>query len=218
MMKPIIIGVAGGSGSGKTTVVQQIARSFSSEQVMVIQHDFYYRDQGHLSLKERASLNYDHPDVLETGLLVYHLQELTAGRPVEIPIYNFATHSRENATKTVYPRKVVIVEGILILVDEALRDMMDIKVFVDTDADIRFIRRLNRDVAERERTVQSVIQQYLDTVKPMHEEFVEPSKRYAHIIIPEGGYNQVAVDMLMTKISSIVSQQEDTAIVNEEAD
>jgi uridine kinase len=217
-MKPIIIGVAGGSGSGKTTVVQQIARSFSSEQVMVIQHDFYYRDQGHLSLKERASLNYDHPDVLETGLLVYHLQELTAGRPVEIPIYNFATHSRENATKTVYPRKVVIVEGILILVDEALRDMMDIKVFVDTDADIRFIRRLNRDVAERERTVQSVIQQYLDTVKPMHEEFVEPSKRHAHIIIPEGGYNQVAVDMLMTKISSIVSQQEDTAIVNEEAD
>jgi uridine kinase len=218
VMKPIIIGVAGGSGSGKTTVVQQIARSFSSEQVMVIQHDFYYRDQGHLSLKERASLNYDHPDVLETGLLVYHLQELTAGRRVEIPIYNFATHSRENATKTVYPRKVVIVEGILILVDEALRDMMDIKVFVDTDADIRFIRRLNRDVAERERTVQSVIQQYLDTVKPMHEEFVEPSKRHAHIIIPEGGYNQVAVDMLMTKISSIVSQQEDTAIVNEEAD
>ena len=217
-MKPIIIGVAGGSGSGKTTVVQQIARNFSSEQVIVIQHDFYYRDQGHLSLKERASLNYDHPDVLETGLLVYHLQELTAGRPVEIPIYNFATHSRENATKTVYPRKVVIVEGILILVDEALRDMMDIKVFVDTDADIRFIRRLKRDVAERERTVQSVIQQYLDTVKPMHEEFVEPSKRYAHIIIPEGGYNQVAVDMLMTKISSIVSQQEDTAIVNEEAD
>ena len=206
-MKPIVIGVAGGSGSGKTTVVQEIARNFSSEQVIVIQHDFYYRDQGHLSLKERAALNYDHPDVLETDLLVRHLQELIAGRPIEVPIYNFATHSRENATKTVHPRKVVIIEGILILVDEALRDMMNIKVFVDTDADIRFIRRLKRDVAERERTVQSVIQQYLDTVKPMHEEFVEPSKRYAHIIIPEGGYNQVAVDMLMTKIRSIVSQQ-----------
>ena len=206
-MKPIVIGVAGGSGSGKTTVVQEIARNFSSEQVIVIQHDFYYRDQGHLSLKERAALNYDHPDVLETDLLVRHLQELIAGRPIEVPIYNFATHSRENATKTVHPRKVVIVEGILILVDEALRDMMNIKVFVDTDADIRFIRRLKRDVAERERTVQSVIQQYMDTVKPMHEEFVEPSKRYAHIIIPEGGYNQVAVDMLMTKIRSIVSQQ-----------
>ena len=206
-MKPIVIGVAGGSGSGKTTVVQEIARNFSSEQVIVIQHDFYYRDQGHLSLKERAALNYDHPDVLETDLLVRHLQELIAGRPIEVPIYNFATHSRENATKTVHPRKVVIIEGILILVDEALRDMMNIKVFVDTDADIRFIRRLKRDVAERERTVQSVIQQYMDTVKPMHEEFVEPSKRYAHIIIPEGGYNQVAVDMLMTKIRSIVSQQ-----------
>ena len=206
-MKPIIIGVAGGSGSGKTTVVQEIARNFSSEQVIVIQHDFYYRDQGHLSLKERAALNYDHPDVLETDLLVRHLQELIAGRPIEVPIYNFATHSRENATKTVHPRKVVIIEGILILVDEALRDMMNIKVFVDTDADIRFIRRLKRDIAERERTVQSVIQQYLDTVKPMHEEFVEHSKRYAHIIIPEGGYNQVAVDMLMTKIRSIVSQQ-----------
>lgn len=215
-MKPIVIGVAGGTGSGKTTVVEEIARNFSSEQVIVIQHDFYYRDQGHLSLKERAPLNYDHPDVLETDLLVRHLQELIDGKPIEVPIYNFATHSRENTTKTVYPRKVVIVEGILILVDEALRDMMDIKVFVDTDADIRFIRRLKRDVAERERTVQSVIQQYLDTVKPMHEEFVEPSKRFAHIIIPEGGYNQVAVDMLMTKIRSIVSQQEYTAVTNGE--
>lgn len=206
-MRPIIIGVAGGSGSGKTTVVQEIIRGLRDAEVIVIQHDSYYRDQSHLEFEERAALNFDHPDALETELLVAHLQELLQGRPVQAPVYNFATHCREAATVTVYPRKVIIIEGILILSDPALRKMMDIKVFVDTDADIRFIRRLQRDVAERQRTVESVIQQYLATVKPMHEEFVEPSKRYAHVIIPEGGYNQVAVDMLMTKIKSIIAQQ-----------
>lgn len=207
-MRPIIIGVAGGSGSGKTTVVKEIVRGLDDAQVIIIQHDSYYRDQSHLVLEERAALNFDHPDALETNLLVAHLRELVQGRPVEVPVYNFAIHCREATTVTVRPRKVVIIEGILILSDPALRDMMDIKIFVDTDADIRFIRRLQRDVAERERTVESVIQQYLGTVKPMHEEFVEPSKRYAHVIIPEGGYNQVAVDMLMTKIKSIITQQE----------
>ncbi len=206
-MRPIIIGVAGGSGSGKTTVVQEIIRGLQDADVVVIQHDAYYRDQSHLSLEERAALNFDHPDALETDLLVAHLRELVQGRPVQVPVYNFATHCREKTTVTVYPRKVIILEGILILSDPALRDMMDIKVYVDTDADIRFIRRLQRDVAERQRTVESVIGQYLATVKPMHEEFVEPSKRYAHVIIPEGGFNQVAVDMLMTKIKSIIAQQ-----------
>jgi uridine kinase len=207
VVRPIIIGVAGGTGSGKTTVVREIVRHFSRDEVALIQHDSYYRDHRHLTIEERAALNYDHPDALETELLVRHLQYLLDGNPVQIPIYNFSTHLREAATEVVQPQKVIIVEGILILVDLALRDMMDIKVFVDTDADIRFIRRLQRDITERDRTVQSVIQQYLNTVKPMHEEFVEPSKRYAHIIIPEGGYNQVAVDMLMTKIRSIVSWQ-----------
>ncbi len=214
-MRPIIIGVAGGSGSGKTTVVREIIRGLDDAQVIVIQHDSYYRDQSRLAFEERAALNFDHPDALETDLLVSHLRELVQGRPVQVPVYNFAIHCREATTVTVYPRKVVIIEGILILSDSALRDMMDIKVFVDTDADIRFIRRLQRDVAERERTVESVIQQYLSTVKPMHEEFVEPSKRYAHVIIPEGGYNQVAVDMLMTKIKSIITQQETASEITE---
>lgn len=212
-MRPIVIGVAGGTGSGKTTVVREIAKDFSDEQVLVIQHDSYYRDQGHLSLKERGEVNYDHPQVLETDLLVRHLEELIEGKSVQVPVYNFATHCRESAVRLVHPRKVVIVDGILILADESLRSMMDIKVFVDTDADIRFIRRLKRDIAERERTVESVIRQYLETVKPMHEEFVEPSKRYADIIIPEGGFNQVAVDMLMTKIRCIVLETEDATVV-----
>ena len=207
MLRPIIIGVAGGTGSGKTTVVKEIVRGVSEDEVVVIQHDSYYRDQSHLPFEERAALNYDHPDALETELLVSHLERLLAGETVPVPVYNFSTHLREKITHPVPPRKVIIIEGILILSDRALRQMMDIKVFVDTDADIRFIRRLQRDIAERDRTLQSVVQQYLETVKPMHEEFVEPSKRYAHVIIPEGGYNQVAVDMLMTKIRSILSAQ-----------
>lgn len=185
-------------------MVQEIIRGLGTDDVMVIQHDSYYRDRSHLSPEERESINYDHPDALETGLLVQHLRKLRKGRPVEVPVYDFTTHTRREITEPVSPRKVIIVEGILILVDAALREAMDIKVFVDTDADTRFIRRLQRDIAERGRTMQSVIQQYLSTVKPMHLEFVEPSKRYADIIVPEGGYNQVAVDMLITKIRSII--------------
>jgi uridine kinase len=204
-VSPVVIGVAGGTGSGKTTIVEEIIRVLGDDQVTVIQHDFYYKDRSHVPPSEREKINYDHPDALETALLAQHLHELREGCPVEIPIYDFATHTRKPIIRTVHPRKVIILEGILILVDESLRQLMDIKVFVDTDADTRFIRRLQRDMTERARTMESVIHQYVSTVKPMHLEFVEPSKRYADIIIPEGGYNQVAVDMLITKIKSIIS-------------
>ena len=210
-MRPIIIGVAGGSGSGKTTVVRRIIEGLGPDQVTVIHHDSYYRRHADLSPEDRQKLNYDHPDALETSLLIHHLEELRAGRPVEIPVYDFTRHDRLAETETAPPRKVIIVDGILILWDPALRSLLDIKVFVDTDADIRFIRRLTRDVAERGRSVDSVIRQYTETVRPMHLEFVEPSKRYADLIIPEGGHNSVAVDMLIAKIDSILRSAPTTA-------
>jgi len=203
-MQPVIIGVAGGSGSGKTTVVEEIIRDLGSEGVAFIQHDSYYCDRSDLPLAERANLNYDHPDALETTLLVEHLTQLRAGQRVEVPVYDFTQHARTTHTVAVEPRRVIIVEGILILADRALREMMDIRVFVDTDPDLRILRRIHRDLSERGRSLESVVQQYLGTVRPMHLEFVEPSKRYSHIIIPEGGHNRVAVDMLLTKIRSIV--------------
>ncbi len=203
--RPTIIGVAGGTGSGKTTVVREIVRTLGDSDVLVIQHDAYYRDRSHLPPAERDKINYDHPDALETPLLVEHLQALQAGRAVELPLYDFATHTRRPERVRVEPKPVIIVEGILVLAEPALRQMFDIKVFVDTDADIRFIRRLERDISERARTRASVVKQYLETVRPMHLEFVEPSKRYADIIIPEGGYNEVAVDMLIIKIQSLVA-------------
>lgn len=203
---PLVIGVAGGSGSGKTTVVRRIIESIGDDQVTVIEHDRYYRDRNDLRLEERAALNYDHPDSLETDLMVRHLNELRAGRAVEIPAYDFARHARQPITETALPRKAIIVEGILIYADADLRKLMDVKVFVDADDDTRFIRRLQRDIAERGRTVSSVIEQYLGTVKPMHLEFVEPSKRYADIIIPLGGYNTVAIDMLLTLIRSLAAR------------
>src|SRR5919199_977568 len=202
-MPPVVIGVAGGSGSGKTTVVRRIVDAVGDGQVSVLEHDRYYRDRNDLRLEERAALNYDHPDSLETDLLVRHLHELRAGRPVEVPVYDFARYARHGNTQTVPPRRAIIVEGILIYTDAALRSLMDVKVFVDTDDDTRFIRRLQRDMAERGRTVQSVIEQYLATVKPMHLEFVEPSKRYADIIVPQGGHNAVAIDMLLTLIRGL---------------
>jgi uridine kinase len=202
-----VIGVAGGSGSGKSTVVRRIVESLGNDQVAVVQHDRYYRDRNDLRLEERAALNYDHPDSLETDLLVAHVQQLRAGAGVQLPVYDFARHARTATTDAALPRRTIIVEGILIFTDAALRSMMDVKVFVDTDDDIRFIRRLRRDVAERGRTMDSVIDQYLTTVKPMHLEFVEPSKRYADIIIPEGGYNTVAVDMLLTLIRGLGARQ-----------
>jgi uridine kinase len=203
---PLVIGVAGGSGSGKTTVVRRIVESVGDEHVTVLEHDRYYRDRNDLRLEERAALNYDHPDALETDLMVAHLRALREGRSVEVPVYDMARYARKAVTETKVPRRAIIVEGILIFTDAALRELMDIKVFVDTDADTRFIRRLRRDVAERGRTMESVIEQYVATVKPMHLEFVEPSKRYADIIIPQGGYNTVAIDMLLTLIRSLTGQ------------
>ena len=203
---PVVIGVAGGSGSGKTTVVRRIVESLGDERVTVVDHDRYYHDRSELRLEERAALNYDHPDSLDTELMVRHLLELRAGRDVETPVYDFARYARRAVTQTAHARRAVIIEGILIYTDAALRDLMDVKVFVDTDDDTRFIRRLRRDVAERGRTMESVIEQYLGTVKPMHLEFVEPSKRYADVIIPRGGHNAVAIDMLLTLIRSLAQE------------
>ena len=205
-MASFVIGVAGGSGSGKTTVVRRIVDSLGPEQVTLLDHDRYYRDRNDLRLEERAALNYDHPDALETDLLVKHVRELKAGRTVDVPQYDFTRHARLPETETFQPRRALIVEGILVFTDAALRDLMDIKVFVDTDSDTRFIRRLQRDVAERGRTMESVIDQYQSTVKPMHLEFVEPSKRYADVIIPLGGHNTVAVDLLLTMLRSVASR------------
>jgi uridine kinase len=202
---PIVI-VAGGSGSGKTTVVRRIVDTLGDADVTVLEHDRYYRDHPELRLEERAALNYDHPDSLETNLLVGHVQALKSGQSVDVPVYDFARHARRPTLDRLSPRTAVIIEGILIFADAGLRALMDVKVFVDTDDDTRFIRRLQRDVSERGRTVESVIDQYLNTVKPMHLEFVEPSKRYADVIVPEGGHNQVAIDMLMTLIRSLASR------------
>jgi uridine kinase len=204
--RPVVVGVAGGSGSGKTTVVRRIVESLGSDQVTVLEHDCYYRERSDLRLEERAALNYDHPDSLETDLMVRHLQELREGRTVEVPVYDFARYNRTTATETAHPRTAIIVEGILIYADAALRKLIDVKVFVDADDDIRFIRRLRRDVADRGRTMESVIEQYQTTVKPMHLEFVEPSKRYADIIVPQGGHNTVAIGMLLTLIRSLAGR------------
>jgi uridine kinase len=200
---PVVIGVAGGSGSGKTTVVRRIVESLGTDQVTVLEHDRYYRYRSDLRLEERAALNYDHPDSLETDLMVRHLEQLRAGQSVEVPLYDFARYARLSATDLMQPRRAIIVEGILIFTDAPLRNLLDIKVFVDADDDIRFIRRLRRDVAERGRTMESVVEQYLSTVKPMHLDFVEPSKRYADVIVPQGGHNTVAIDMLLTLIRSL---------------
>ena len=201
-----VIGVAGGSGSGKTTVVRRIVDSLGADQVTRLDHDRYYRDRNDLRLEERAALNYDHPDALETDLMVRHVRALKAGQSVEVPHYDFTRHARLAETDTFQPRRALIVEGILVLTDPALRDLMDIKVFVDTDSDTRFIRRLQRDVAQRGRTMDSVIDQYQSTVKPMHLEFVEPSKRYADVLIPLGGHNTVAVDLLLTMLRSVAGR------------
>lgn len=204
-MKPIIIGVAGGTASGKTTVSDAILERVGRERITYIQHDSYYRDLSHLPLEERRQLNFDHPDALETELLVAHLRQLQAGRPIEVPVYDFATYQRRDKPRRVEPRRVILVEGILIFVDRDLREMMDVKLYVDTDADLRFIRRLQRDIKERDRTLETVIQQYLTTVRPMHLEFVEPSKRYADVIIPAGGFNQTAIEMIVARVEGMLA-------------
>lgn len=193
----VIVGVAGGTGSGKTTIVEAIIKNLGYRGVVAIQHDSYYKDRSHLSPSEREKVNYDHPDSLETELLVQHLKQLVTGRKVEVPLYDFSTHTRKKAGKPISPDKIIIVEGILIFVDKDLRKMMDLKIFVDTDDNIRFIRRLQRDIKERQRSVATVTKQYMETVKPMHKEFVEPSKKYADIIIP-AGHNPVAIDLLVS--------------------
>jgi uridine kinase len=204
-VQPLVIGVAGGSGSGKTTVVRRSVESLDDARVTVLDHDRYYRDRNDLRLEERAALNDDHPDSLETDLMVRHVHELRAGRSIEAPVYDFARHARTDSTETITPGRAIIIEGILIYTDPALRKLMDVKVYVDTDDDTRFIRRLRRDLSERGRTVESVIEQYMSTVKPMHLEFVEPSKRYADIIVPLGGHNLVAIDMLLTLIRGLTT-------------
>jgi len=203
MHRPVVIGVAGGSGSGKTTVVRHIIDSLGPDQVTVVEHDRYYRNYPDLRLEERASLNHDHPNALETDLMVRHLDALRHGERVEVPVYDFTRHVRLERTDAMQPRRAIIVEGILILADADLRARMDVKVFVDTDDDTRFIRRLQRDVRERGRSLESVVEQYQSTVKPMHLEFVEPSKRYADLIVPLGGHNMVAVDLLLSMIRSL---------------
>ena len=201
MKKPIIIGIAGGSASGKTTIAKYIYETFQkTNSIAIIREDDYYKDQSDIPFEERVKVNYDHPDSLETDLLVRHLRELKHGRPVQCPVYDYTVHNRSDKTTAALPNKVILVEGILVLQDERLRDMMDIKIYVDTDADIRLCRRIKRDVNKRGRTLESVLTQYQTTVKPMHEKYVEPSKRYADLVVPEGGKNMIALDMILGRI------------------
>lgn len=202
-LNPIIIGIAGGTGSGKSTLADNIGKEFANN-ITMLSHDYYYKSNSHLSFDERKKLNYDHPDAFDTDLLIEHLNKLKKGEVIYRPNYSFVTYLREEQTVEVVPKKVILLDGFLIFENKELRDMMDIKIFVDTDADIRFIRRLVRDVSDRGRTLESVIEQYTTTVKPMHEQFVEPSKKYADIIVPEGGYNHVALNMIIEKIRSII--------------
>ncbi|HMK08004.1 MAG TPA: uridine kinase [Anaerolineales bacterium] len=203
---PIIIGIAGGTGSGKTTVANVILERVGAERIAFLAHDAYYRDLRDLPRAQRDIINFDHPESLETDLLVRQVQTLRQGQAIEVPIYDFTTHARTNLTRRVEPQPVILVEGILVFAERALRELFDVKIFVDTDPDVRFIRRLQRDIEERGRTVASVIQQYQTTVRPMHLEFVEPSKRYADVIIPEGGLNTVAMDMVVARIRTLLTE------------
>jgi uridine kinase len=203
---PLVIGVAGGSGSGKTTITNAIVEQVGPDQVALVEHDSYYREYGSLPFAERARINFDHPDSLETELLIEHLDRLISGQSIEKPLYDFTTHARLPETVTVEPKPTIVVDGILVFVERALRELMDLKIYVDTDADLRILRRLQRDIDERGRTLESVVDQYLETVRPMHLQFVEPSKRYADIIIPEG-YNPRAVATVMGMVRQYLRQR-----------
>ncbi len=203
-MQVTVIGVAGGTGSGKSTLVKKLQEAFAEKDVITLSHDYYYKPNNDISLEERRKLNYDHPQSFDTGMMIEHVKALREGVAIERPVYSFVDHNRLKESVRVIPAKVLIVEGILIFENKKLRDLMDIKVFVDTDADIRLARRILRDVRERGRSMESVVGQYIATVKPMHEEFVEPSKKYADVIIPEGGFNSVAVAMLIENIKSVI--------------
>ncbi len=205
--KPVVIGVAGGTGSGKTSVTKSIIQRFTDKTLLMLEQDYYYKDQSHLPFEERLETNYDHPLAFDNDLLIEQLEQLIDQKPVEKPVYDYTRHTRSEETIHVDPKEVIIVEGILVLEDERLRDMMDIKVFVDTDADVRIIRRMMRDINERGRTLDSVIDQYINVVRPMHLQFVEPTKRYADIIIPEGGQNHVAIDLMATKIQTVLYEK-----------
>lgn len=205
-MKVTIIGVAGGSGSGKSTLVKKLQEAFGAEDVSTLCHDYYYKEHSDMSYEQRTQLNYDHPQAFDTDMMVEHIRSLKNNETIVRPVYSFVEHNRTAERVTVKPSKVIIIDGILIFENQELRDLMDIKVFVDTDADVRLARRILRDVCNRGRSMESVIEQYLSTVKPMHEEFVEPSKRYADVIIPEGGFNSVAVEMLIQSIRSLINK------------
>ncbi len=203
----LVIGIAGGTGSGKTTLMKRLVERFGDD-VSVVSHDNYYRRLDHLSLDERSKVNYDEPAALETELMAAHLEQLRRGQAIDCPVYDFSQHNRSDSTIRIEPRKVIIVEGILIFENEALRDLMDIRIFVDTDADVRLCRRIKRDVNKRGRTLESVLIQYQETVKPMHEKYVETSKKYANIVVPEGGKNLVALDMIVGRIQRHLDQKE----------
>ena len=202
----LIIGIAGGTGSGKTTIADYILETVGPEKIAFLPHDAYYLELHHLSQEERSKVNFDHPSSLETELLIEHIHQLKAGQAIELPHYDFKTHTRTEETTLIEPQQILIIEGILIFAEPELRKLFDLKIYVDTDADIRFIRRLRRDIEERGRTTENVIGQYLETVRPMHLEFVEPSKRYASVIIPEGGYNRVALDLIVARIESMLQE------------
>ncbi|MEW4284175.1 uridine kinase [Priestia koreensis] len=204
--KPVVIGIAGGSGSGKTTVTKAIYEYFKGHSILLLEQDYYYKDQSHLPFEERLQTNYDHPLAFDNDLLIEHLQSLVEYEPINKPVYDYTLHTRSQDVIPQEAKDVIILEGILVLEDERLRDLMDIKLYVDTDADLRIIRRMLRDIKERGRTLESVVDQYVTVVRPMHNQFIEPTKRYADIIIPEGGQNHVAIDLMVTKIQTILEQ------------
>lgn len=208
MSRPILIGICGGTGSGKSTVAKAIFESLPEKNIAMIEQDAYYKDQSHLPMEERVKTNYDHPLAFDNDLLIKHLSTLLDRTAIEKPMYDFSEHTRAQGTSCVEPKDIIVLEGIMILEDKRLRDLMSIKIFVDTDADVRIIRRIQRDIKERGRSLDSVIMQYLTTVKPAHEQFIEPTKKYADIIIPEGGYNRVAIDIMCSKVKSIIQEKQ----------
>ena len=208
MKRPIFIGITGGTGSGKSTIAKEIYRQFGEDCIAMIEQDSYYKDQSHLSMEDRVKTNYDHPNAFDNNLLVSHLESLLNGHSIQKPSYDFSIHNRIEDTTKVEPKEIVIVEGILILEDPRIRELLDIKIYVDTDADVRIIRRMVRDINERGRTIESVIKQYLNVVKPMHNQFTEPTKKFADLIIPEGGHNKVAIDIIVAKIKEVLGKYE----------